>query len=155
MTKTNNAATETGTCQICERTCKLPGGTVSLHGYKRPGHGWITGSCRGSHALSWQVSSNALAAFVVTLQNIRSTMEINLAAARDVFSNADETIEIPTWAGRPQAPRTYTRGIRVDGCDMFSIVCTRRIERIEQDIRSITREIDRQAARLASWAPAA
>jgi len=36
-----------GECQICQRTHKLRGKLLVLHGYQRPGHGYITGECPG------------------------------------------------------------------------------------------------------------
>lgn len=57
-----NAAVEVkhglqGTCQCCfHNDWQIVGQNTSLHGYKRPGYGWITGSCMGAKSLPFEVS---------------------------------------------------------------------------------------------------
>tara|TARA_R110002110_G_scaffold35127_2_gene118870 strand:+ start:1895 stop:2725 length:831 start_codon:yes stop_codon:yes gene_type:complete len=45
--KKYNKATTAGTCQICQRQQKLPGGILAKHGYTTR-HGYFTGTCKGS-----------------------------------------------------------------------------------------------------------
>ena len=48
-------ATHRGTCQICHRAHKLPGGVVAKHGYTLS-FGYFAGTCRGSGHLPAEVS---------------------------------------------------------------------------------------------------
>ena len=45
-----------GTCQACFLVQKLPNGKISLHGYERPGDGYIMGDCEGSYHLPYEQS---------------------------------------------------------------------------------------------------
>lgn len=47
-----------GTCQICQRAvCLMPGtGTLFLHGYQRPGYGFVVGECEGARYLPYEQS---------------------------------------------------------------------------------------------------
>lgn len=51
---TSRRAEHFGTCQICFDEQLLPGGSLALHGYKRPGTGEIYGRCAGSGALPYE-----------------------------------------------------------------------------------------------------
>lgn len=49
------------TCQICGRPIKIgKGGLISHHGYKRPGYGWQTSSCRGARELPYEISCDLI-----------------------------------------------------------------------------------------------
>lgn len=45
-----------GTCGFCEQEVKCPRGTLAHHGYRRPGYGYIEGSCPGTHHPPFEVS---------------------------------------------------------------------------------------------------
>lgn len=49
-----------GTCQVCEREMKLPGGVLSKHGYTKP-WGWYMGTCAGSGELPYEQSCQVIA----------------------------------------------------------------------------------------------
>lgn len=49
-------AEKMGTCQACFSVQKLPKGRIALHGYERPGDGFIYGDCWGSHELPFEQS---------------------------------------------------------------------------------------------------
>lgn len=55
-----------GTCAVCMNTFKVREGRMVLHGYQRPGDGYITGRCFGSGRTPWEVSSEAAQAFLDT-----------------------------------------------------------------------------------------
>lgn len=46
-----------GTCGVCEGSFKVRGTSVVLHGYNRPGEGYIVGRCFGEGRDAWEVSS--------------------------------------------------------------------------------------------------
>lgn len=66
-------------CQICCRhQCVSKTGTLVLHGYERPGHGWITGSCFGTHYLPYPDTAG-LVKYLVFLESHKTTLETRLA----------------------------------------------------------------------------
>jgi hypothetical protein len=48
------------TCQICGRAIKANTGTIAHHGFKRPGPGWQTASCYGTHFRPYEVACDAI-----------------------------------------------------------------------------------------------
>lgn len=151
---TTTKTTETGTCQICERTCKLPKGRISLHGYNRPGTGWINGRCPGSNELPYELSCEALARFIATVLVARRSFVVE-ALARHESPELTEVVvseRNPTHRGQSNLV-TYRRGeltVNSWGCtvDMFAIVVKNRCEEYGHEIKSLDREINRQTARL-------
>ncbi len=144
----------TGTCQICERACKLPNGRVSLHGYKRPGTGWITGNCRGSHELPFEQSCDALVRFIETVLVARRA---NLLESLAELPTLTEVIEYPRYGGRVTGePKTYHKGetqINSWGCqvDGFAAVVAHRETEWTYEIKRLDAEIARQSLRVAGW----
>ena len=53
-----------GTCGICHNIQKLRKDELVLHGYTRPGYGWIQGSCFGVGYKAWEISSEAVEAYI-------------------------------------------------------------------------------------------
>lgn len=45
-----------GLCQLCQQSVRCPNGKLSHHGYKRPGIGYIHGSCPATGMKPWEVS---------------------------------------------------------------------------------------------------
>lgn len=68
-----------GECQICERTQKLSGGLLVLHGYKRPGQGAIFGQCPGvgfpPYELSRDRCATVLASVIDRVEHTESDLE--------------------------------------------------------------------------------
>lgn len=60
-----------GTCGICSNVQKLKGdGALVLHGYQRPGYGWIQGSCFGVGYKAWELSPEAVEAYIKHLKSV-------------------------------------------------------------------------------------
>lgn len=53
-----------GTCGICERRFRTSGNCVVLHGYQRPGDGYIVGRCYGEKMPAWEISSEPAKLFL-------------------------------------------------------------------------------------------
>lgn len=65
------AAYEAGdemTCQLCGRLICSKFGTIAHHGYTRPGDGWQSPSCSGTHEVPFEVSNAALVAGIEDLE---------------------------------------------------------------------------------------
>lgn len=56
-----------GTCGICNNIQKLRKGELVLHGYSRPGYGWIQGECFGVGYKAWELSSESGVAYIESL----------------------------------------------------------------------------------------
>lgn len=66
-------------CQICERhQCLSADGKLVLHGYKRPGYGFIEGSCFGVGFVDYARGSDALALYAVELRTMLANANANL-----------------------------------------------------------------------------
>lgn len=48
------------TCQICGRVIKANTGLIAAHGYRRPGNGWQTSSCKGARYKPYEVSCDRI-----------------------------------------------------------------------------------------------
>lgn len=53
-----------GTCGICHNVQKLRSNALVLHGYQRPGYGWIQGSCFGVGYQPWELSPESVEAYI-------------------------------------------------------------------------------------------
>ncbi|MFI5113521.1 MAG: hypothetical protein ACHP7J_00150 [Terriglobales bacterium] len=66
-------------CQICERTQAIDAdGTLTNHGYKRPGCGWIQGNCVG-HGHKPYPETDALEKYVGVLNDHVARCELAIA----------------------------------------------------------------------------
>lgn len=73
---------DAGTCAACGNVQKVNARTdpptLVLHGYERPGYGWIQGSCAGVGRYPWEVSPHARVVHVENLNRWLKTLESNL-----------------------------------------------------------------------------
>lgn len=69
-----------GTCGVCERHHKVRDQKVVLHGYQRPGDGYITGRCFGEAMLAWEISAEPAGRFLAeVLRPSLASTEVRLA----------------------------------------------------------------------------
>ena len=68
-----------GTCQVCFRTQKAPNGKLSLHGYTRPGDGFLDGECLGSKQLPYEHSCETTKLVLANLESHLSRSKEYLA----------------------------------------------------------------------------
>jgi len=93
----------TGTCQCCFGTFKAPKSvTLSLHGYERPGNGYIVGRCRGEGHVPFEVSCEQTKIWLQELKGIRDGMKERLAKLE---VNAIE--ELVAWVDTNERDRNY------------------------------------------------
>lgn len=105
------------TCQICGRTIKVnQRGGISHHGYKRPGPGWQTASCRGANYLPYEQSRNRIPGVVSEVQDFVKIREAQLKA---LIETPPATLTTDSFLGglielrRPENfnPASYYSGI--------------------------------------------
>ena len=71
-----------GTCAICMREQVVRNGKMVLHGYQRPGYGWVVGNCFGTGRDPYEVSAEACAAYIPVLQGIKERSQRYLSALK-------------------------------------------------------------------------
>jgi hypothetical protein len=74
------AANPSGTCQCCFGHYKVVRGITSLHGYERPGNGYIVGACNGQQALPYQQSCELTKVMLQSVKNFEAARSARLAA---------------------------------------------------------------------------
>jgi len=76
-----------GTCGICHNVQMLRKDELVLHGYKRPGFGWIQGSCFGVGYKAWEISPEAVEAYITHLDKIIPIQKSNIASIKSARSH--------------------------------------------------------------------
>lgn len=93
----------TGTCQCCFAGFKVPKTTVTLHGYKRPGVGYILGRCRGEGHLPYEVSCDQTKVFLAEVQGmIARETEFLTDLASGAITEMRVATHGPKYLGRGQ-----------------------------------------------------
>jgi hypothetical protein len=147
------------TCQICSRTLALHNGRVSLHGYERPGYGFIQGACRGSQRKPWEVSKDAVGEWIAELRGM-------VARARELLDSVPGRTEygVEERAVDEQGSWLYdmVRGKRVarmrivtvtEADPRFAKARADYVTGLEDRIRRLESEIKTQTSRAAGWSP--
>lgn len=130
-----------GVCQICENEQIVKSGKLVLHGYERPGHGYINGRCWGVGELPWSVSCEALRGYVAMLDGLLAQRRVSLAAVP-----ARRTFMIP------ESFRRDAKLIEIDRKDpRFAETMRTMIRNLEREIEQISRDIAYQSRRLDGW----
>jgi hypothetical protein len=165
-----------GTCQCCfgayeTRQQKNGGWAMVLHGYKRPGHGYIVGECRGNGYAPFEVSCEQTKVWLAELKTISAAqaqylndvkaglVEKFLFSARTGertggrFTRQDVTKFVEVVKGdeekqNPFLPNTYWEKI-----PSYATLQKRIAADTEQTISAIDADIKFLAAKIASWAP--
>ena len=135
-----------GECQICQRRHILDSrGNLVLHGYQRPGHGYIVGDCFGVGHPPWEVSSDALAMWI---ERLKAQSE---QAAKDAVKVSKLTT-IDVNRGSPRNPRMVTL---TKGDPSFEGVLDQRVRDLKQTSKWLADDAKRETQRLKTWKPAA
>ena len=144
-----------GECQICQRRQLLDSrGNLVLHGYQRPGHGYIVGDCFGVGHPPWEVSSDALATWIEQLK--ARSVQAAQAAVR-----VAKLTTINVNRGSEQNPRivTLTKGdpSRYDSYGSFSFEgeIEKRVRDLKQQAKWLADDAKSETRRLKTWKPAA
>lgn len=134
-----------GTCQICGHMQIIKKGLLVLHGYERPGRGYITGRCYGCSELPFEVSCDALKRWIGILGQMVAQREESLAG----LGARTEVLRAPTYrSGKSMLIR------KAEDAVAFANEIERIKRELESEIRGIESDIRMQNARLADWKPA-
>lgn len=134
-----------GNCQICEGDFKLDPGTnkTALHGYKRPGHGYVVGDCMGARELPYELDNSVLKKYKVGLETQNKNADKYLKKLE-----AGEIQELP----KPNRTQKLTAPEMVPSTDeSFKWILQDTIRNVESNIKLTKREIDRVTKRIDAW----
>jgi len=162
-----NSATHEGECGVCERwfSLGLENERLALHGFARPGYGWLVGKCPGENRLPVERSKE-------TIEILRAVAvrRAEGAAATLVELRAPGLQELMYEHRRPGSynlPRTASyadlfevvtivRGSAADfqrGLPSFDDLLARRIRETEAIANHARECVQRADDRLAAWQP--
>jgi len=99
----DTARNPTGTCQCCFRTQKVVRGAMTLHGYKRPGTGYIIGNCRGTGYVPYEVSCEQTKVFRGEIEQMREAKRAALARLQARPDTVRYSTSIYVGYGHPRA----------------------------------------------------
>ena len=135
-----------GECQICQRRHILDSrGNLVLHGYQRPGHGYIVGDCFGVGYPPWEVSSDRLAEWIELLK--KRSKQANEDAVK-----ASKLTNITINRGSDRNPRMVTL---TKGEAGFEAEIEKRVRNLKQQAQWMADDAKRETQRLRTWKPAA
>lgn len=133
-----------GECQICQHRQILDSrGNLVLHGYQRPGHGYIVGDCFGVGHPPWEVSSDALAEWIELVK------KRSVQAAQDAVKTAKLTT-INVNRGSDRNPRMVTL---TKGDPGFESEIEKRVRGLKQQATWLADDAKRETRRLQTWKP--
>jgi hypothetical protein len=155
------------TCQICGRPILAERGNIAHHGYQRPGDGWQTASCYGAMKLPFEISRDALGAYIQIVEEQLEDQKIRLHRV----SNEEISIRLSYFTGKYNgAERVYASfyATRENYKDMraehakkayshsaipgtFDEVKAREMKSIQTNIAEIKSYIEMQTARYDAW----
>lgn len=127
----------TGTCPACWGNYKLDGGRLVMHGYKRPGFGYIHGSCFG---VSYQPAETSKEGLVDVLERLLTP---DLEECQDTIDNI-EAGKVTQLEGR--------RGEIVKvGEPSFDHLLEQLLRHLEQKVKYLEREIGLYQTAISAW----
>lgn len=165
--RSERAASHEGECGVCERRFTVTRGAerLALHGFERPGHGWLLGRCPGINRLPVERSVETIEillklataraeSLVGSLEQLRSPALTELlyerrrAGSYNLPRSASHAQRYETLSIARGAPADYQRGL-----PSFDDLLARRIGEVEQQQKQAQGVVARAKARIASWQP--
>jgi hypothetical protein len=136
-----------GTCAICSNSQVVRNGGMVVHGYQRPGYGYIVGECFGVRYAPYETSADACVAYVPVLEAHKTKFEGNLADL-----NAGKIKEFRetkyNWRTRQDEIIVIKKGE-----PRFNELLKAEIASTEQQIKYIIRDIVEMKRRITEWTP--
>lgn len=81
-----------GTCQVCGGAQVIDGGVLVLHGYNRPGYGYVVGRCPGVNEVPLQTSDALTTAYKMQAQDDLVKANAALVAAKAVSEQTSDAL---------------------------------------------------------------
>jgi hypothetical protein len=95
------------TCQLCGRLIRSKHGVIAHHGYTRPGGGWQTSSCDGTHHSPLEVSNAHLIETIADYEKLCQRETLRIESVR----NEEDPVVIhvkPHWSENRRHPYVFT-----------------------------------------------
>lgn len=144
-----------GTCQICGGDQAIVRNNIALHGYERPGHGYIKGRCFGADKLPFEVSCDALRAWIGMLRGYLTRTHDELAKLPFVTSLTVEETVYENGHIVYENRQIKRRLVSVGPEDpRFEKRRANKKAELEHQIRQLNSDIAAQTKRLDNWRPA-
>jgi len=132
-----------GTCAYCGQSVKCPRGKLAHHGYRRPGYGYIEGSCPGTHHEPYEVSPKTAELGVNQYNHEVDSLKNRL---REHAKATEITLK---------GPRSYSKERVVQkGDDDWEHVHRAVENRIEGDLKQAERLLKHYEKLVRDWKPA-
>ena len=123
-------------CQICGREIKDKLGVIAHHGYTRPEQGWQTNSCMGARNLSYEKSRDVIPQAIKSVQ---------------LFIESKKHLIEQVKTGKVAVPSILGKNL-IEPIDKFySIRQNEYLTKLEYEIKSAVREIERLQKRYDDW----
>lgn len=148
-----------GTCAVCMRRQIVWDGAMVLHGYQRPGCGWITGDCFGTRRPAWELDPEAAVEFVGMLRGHVARLALRLTALRaGTVDTLSKRVEVLDERGRyvldDDRRRTWKNVDVARGEPEFAKLEAYEIGNTERDHAAAEAEVRALDKRIAAWKPA-
>jgi hypothetical protein len=142
-------AVHEGTCGVCEQRYKVRDRKVVLHGYKRPGVGYIDGRCFGESMLAWEVSPQPVKLFLAEIVRPRHWALVQRLADFDAgrVTSLQRRVHKTT---QTQAPTFET--IKPDH-PAWAVVFNAQWSAVAAELEHFTNLIARLEKRIEAWQP--
>ena len=151
-----------GTCQVCFHKQRTNGVTLVLHGYHRPGHGYIIGRCTGTNYPPFEVSCEETKKFIGVLQDYHVGRVEHL---RKLNAEEYETLYFKPYSSAwgPKKPDVAVsrgadwQGIRngMNSIPSYAELKARNIQQTESEIRYVLADIKTYQTAVDEWKPVA
>ena len=124
------------TCQVCAREIKAKSGIIAHHGYTRPEHGWQTSSCIGARNLPYEKSRDIIPKAIKSVQ---------------LFIESQKHIIEQVKTGKVAVPNILRNTFIKPEDKFYSIRQGEYLTKLEYEIKTATREIERLQKRYNDW----
>lgn len=128
----------TGTCAACWGNYKLAGGRLVLHGYERPGYGYIKGQCFGVDSQPMETSVDCARAYREFLEGVLAGEERKLAKL--------ESGEVEAIEGRQG--KVFKKGE-----PSFASLLDQEVRNTRYTVNQLKVDLDLYAKVIAAWRP--
>lgn len=167
-----------GTCQGCfgaYETRQHAAGhwNVVLHGFKRPGHGWLVGECAGNGFVPYEVSCEQTKVFKFNLEHERECVKTQLECTvknlvptftaqvrngKRSMKNGwmqDEFASVEVPLGQGEIPNPYLPGNPWEKVHSYEWLRDREAQRLQGIISQMTATIEFLGEMITAWKPVA
>jgi len=139
-----------GTCPVCEGIFKVHGEAMVLHGYQRPGDGYVHGECPGVTYPAYERSTRGCEMWRGRMQSLADEIErkLNRTIESDAPISREESRAIPgkPWLAHEKVKVTYR-----PGDEGYPHAKRMLVHQIESELRSAVDDVKRMQRLIRDW----